>query len=201
MLNLINLGFHYPEKIVLHAVDLNLPPGCIMHLRGDNGAGKTTLLKLIAGILQPSDGDIHYAGKPISGNLAEYQHNIRYVGHKTGISPVLSVAENCQFDLNYLNKQLSLDNLLEQFDLLPYKHTPCGLLSAGQRRRVGLTRLLMSQAALWLLDEPLVALDQKNVEQLIDVIKQHAQQGGSVILTSHQPIPQLSHHVQEYWLR
>ncbi len=200
MLDVINLNFDYAEKPLLQGVQFSLDKGSLLHLRGANGAGKTTLLKLLAGLLHPSQGEIRYQGTPIAADLATYQRNICYVGHKPGVSLLLTVRENCRFDLQRHRSALSIDALLALFSLSDLADMPCGLLSVGQRRRVGLMRLLMSDAPLWLLDEPLVALDTEAVTLLMQCLADHLAKKGQVILTSHQNLPLNDGDYQEYCL-
>ena len=200
MLEVINLDFDYSDKLLLQDVQFSVAKGTLLHLRGANGAGKTTLLKLLAGVLLPGYGDIRYQGVPIQDDLAAYQHQICYVGHKSGVSLHLTVGENCQFELKRTVDVTRVSELLQLFSLHKLQNTPCSLLSMGQLRRVGLLRLLLSDASLWLLDEPLIALDQQAVTLLMSILTDHLAQGGQVVLTSHQTLPQLAGDVQEYYL-
>ncbi len=203
MLNVINLAFEYADTPLLRAVNFSLTSGGLLHLRGDNGAGKTTLLKLLAGVLHPTEGEIRYNGHSIEQNLADYQHNICYVGHKSGISQLLTVRENCYFELQRFRvtkNPVSIDTLLQRFSLTHVCDVPCNLLSAGLRRRVGLLRLAMSNASLWLLDEPLVALDQDSLAMMMTNMTEHLQKGGQIVLTSHQQLPLFEKNYQEYYL-
>lgn len=198
MLDVINLNFDYQELPLLNKVNFHLPAGSLLHLQGANGAGKTTLLKLIAGLYRPMEGEIQFMGHNINHDYAAYQRQLCFVGHKTGINPCLTLRENCFFDLKYNSN--SLDELISQFHLRSYLDLPCGLLSAGQRRQVALLRLWMSNALLWLLDEPFVALDEQALKLVMAKITSHTQQGGAVLLTSHQKLPWNSSAYQEYFL-
>ncbi|AHE66799.1 cytochrome c biogenesis heme-transporting ATPase CcmA [Legionella oakridgensis] len=186
MLDVIDLNYDYPDKPVLQKVRFTLSAGNLLHLRGANGAGKTTLLKLLAGLLHPDGGQIHYDGFPIEHDLAAYQQNLCYIGHKIGISLLLTVRENCFLGLSAVREAKHFDKIMKQLALNGLEDTPCHLLSMGQRRRVGLTRLLVSDASLWLLDEPLVGLDKEGVYLLMNCLDEHLAQGGQIILTSHQ---------------
>ena len=200
MLEMINVDFDYADKPILNAVSFSLSRGCLLHLRGNNGAGKTTLLKLLAGLLHPTRGDIQYQGQSITKNRSTYQQHICYVGHKPGVSQVLTVREHCRFELHRAPDSPSLDVLLRRFSLLDFGDVPCNLLSAGLLRRVGLLRLFMSNAPLWLLDEPLVALDQDALDMMMICIKEHLKNGGQIVLTSHQPLPLRGENCQVYCL-
>ncbi|WP_115710569.1 cytochrome c biogenesis heme-transporting ATPase CcmA [Legionella sainthelensi] len=204
MLNVINLDFDYQDQLLLNNVSFRLSTGGLLHLRGANGAGKTTLLKLIAGLYRPQNGEIQFFGQNIDKDRPAYQQQLCFVGHKTGINPSLTLRENCYFDLHaspVLSQRIEeIDELVAIFKLEHYLDFPCGLLSAGQRRQVGLLRLWMSSAKLWLLDEPLVALDEKSIAVIMARIEAHRKQGGAVLLTSHQNLSLNRSDYQEYCL-
>lgn len=189
MLQINSLSFDYDEKRVFENVDISLSTGALLHLRGSNGAGKTTLLRLLAGLLRPVKGNISWLNQSIYKNLSDYQRNICYVGHKPGISPHLTVSENCLFDLQCNLKLSQLDDILSTFQLHTHADTLCSQLSMGQRRRVSLLRIAMSNASIWLLDEPLTALDTLSISLLSNFFEQHLLNNGIIILTSHQPLP------------
>lgn len=198
MLDVKCLGFSYPDKQILNDIHFSLQAGALLHLRGENGSGKTTLLKILAGLYAPEEGGIWYQSNNVLEDIAWYQQQICYVGHKTGISLPLTVKENCLFNFHYTGDNLAC--VLEQFDLERLADTYCSQLSAGQKRRVGLLRLALSNASLWLLDEPLVALDEQAISLLMRQLQRHVTAGGQVILTSHQAIPELDVPYKEYYL-
>lgn len=198
MLEVRDLCFEYAETPVLSDIHFLIKPGVLLHLRGANGSGKTTLLKLLAGILPLQQGQIIFKEKTIHDDIDLYQKNLCFVGHKPGISSLLSPLENSRFDLAREKSEQALMPLIKQFALESVQNTPCGLLSAGQRRRVALMRLVMSNTLIWVMDEPLVALDHKGVELLMNCIRQHLTQGGIVILSSHQSLPSHDINCQEY---
>ena len=200
MLDVQNLYFDYPDKRLLQGVQFTVNAGCLMHLRGGNGAGKTTLLKLLAGLLLPTQGNIEYCGYSIHKDLATYQQTICYVGHKTGVSQLLTVREHYQFELCRHDDAVSFDDLIKSNALQGLEDVSCGLLSVGQRRRVGLMRLAMTNALLWLLDEPLVALDKEAIDILMSLLNKHLTRGGLVVLTSHQDLPLGQGRYEEYRL-
>lgn len=200
MLELRALSFDYHDKPLLKNINFSLAVGQLMHLRGNNGSGKTTLMRLIAGLLQPEKGDIYYKGVSIQQDLPSYQQQLCYVGHRAGINPLLTVKENCFLDLHWQRREIGLDELLASFGLEQLADQPCFYLSAGQRRRVGLLRLAMTDARLWLLDEPLTALDNEAITDLMCLLESHLTQGGQVILTSHQTLPLEQVDYQEYFL-
>lgn len=187
-LQLVELAFDYQDMPLLHNISFQLEAGDLLHVQGPNGAGKTTLLKLLAGLHHPNQGEIKFEGKSIYADLATYQSNVCFVGHKMGISPHLSVQENCNFDAHYQNDS-NLQEPMAAFKLENHVNALCGTLSAGQKRKVSLLRLWLANALLWLLDEPFVALDEHALSVLIEKIKQHRERGGMIILTSHQSLP------------
>lgn len=177
MLEVQGLQFDYGDKPLLQNVNFTLLAGAALHVKGVNGAGKTTLLKLLAGLLSPTDGKI------------KHQQNLAYVGHKAGVNMHLTPREHACFDLSPQLTDGLIDVSLRRLKLFDLQHTPCGLLSAGQCRRVGLLQLINSDALLWLLDEPWVALDHESMHILTDLLLAHVSMGGAVIFTSHQPLP------------
>lgn len=200
MLDVFELNFDYQDKPLLRDISFKIPSGGLFYLRGANGAGKTTLLKLISGIHQPESGDILFSGQSIQKDLASYQRQLCFVGHKPGISPHLSIRENCFFDVHYSESRIELKRLCSIFKLEDYLDVPCSILSSGQKRQVALLRLWMTNARLWLLDEPFIALDDKALNILMNRIQQHREQGGAVLLTSHQSFPLEASEYEEYFL-
>ena len=190
------LSFERQNGFVLHNINFTIQHGQILHLHGKNGAGKTTLLKLLAGVLYPSTGQIHFNDQSIYQDLATYQQAICYVGHKHGVNHLLTVRENCQFNLQITNQSL-LDGYLSQFNLLELASTQCASLSTGQIKRLNLVKLASSAASLWLLDEPFASLDQ---ETATSFITKQACNHGLVIISSHQALPITSWMIQELQL-
>lgn len=200
MLDVIDLDFDYQEVPLLKKVTFNVPEGGLLHVQGANGSGKTTLLKVIAGLYHPLTGQIQFQGHSIALDMTNYQKQICYVGHKSGLNPYLTVRENCFFDTHYGAKNKNITELASIFKLEHHLDYPCGILSAGQKRQVGMLRLWMSDAKLWLLDEPLIALDNEALTILVNHINWHRYQGGAVLLTSHQNLPQSMADYLEYHL-
>lgn len=176
MLRVSELAFDYEDKLLIQGVSFVLSPGAALHVKGENGVGKTTLLKLLAGLLTPHAGEVAYRGE------------IAYVGHKEGVNTHLTPREHLQFDLN-LKHQSDIKHLIKQLALEDVEDTPMALLSAGQKRRTGLLRLCVSDAKLWLLDEPLVGLDTKGMQILGNLMQEHLKREGMIVFTSHQTLP------------
>lgn len=206
-LELSEIHYQYPSRELslrpdplLNQISFRLDVGEVMHIRGPNGSGKTSLLKLCAGIYRPDAGFIRYGERDIWSDLTTYQQNICYMGHKNGFNPGLTVWEHAQWDgANAVNTQ-DISQILHDLELWAIKDKLGYLLSAGQKRRVALLRLCLSPAQLWLLDEPLVALDQAGIAYLVAQLQRHTAQGGQIIYTSHQALPWQTANQQEYVL-
>lgn len=200
MFEVIRLDFDYHDKPLLNQINFSLKAGDLLHLRGVNGAGKTTLLRVLAGLFYPLAGEIRFQGESIHVDLGRYQQQLCYVSHKSGLNPMLTVRENLYFDLNAARGNPSIDEVLSASGLENCADQWVEHLSAGQRHRVSLLRLFMKPKTLWFLDEPFVALDHRSLEWLKEKIQEHRQQGGMVILTSHQPLPFDAGDYREYQL-
>ena len=200
MLEAIDIDFDYDDVPVLDKVSLSLMPGKVLYLRGRNGAGKTTLLQCLAGLKTPMAGNIYYNGRDIDTNLTEYQSQLMFIGHRSGLSDALTVTENCLLNLNVNFKPEELEAILAQVQLSSFSDTSCSQLSAGQKRRVALCQLQGVNKKIWLLDEPLTALDTQGIELLTQWIERHLREGGMVVMTSHQPLAIDSHCIEEYQL-
>lgn len=167
------------DRILFQALDLKLEAGVALHLLGANGAGKTTLLETLAGLRRPRGGRI-------SSIQASQLH---WLGHRDGLALELSPLENLKFwcALNAA-PQDAIGDALQALDVHRLRFRPCGRLSAGQRRRVALARLLLQQRPLWLLDEPLAALDRAGISAFEQLLGAHLAAGGSAIFSSHQSL-------------
>lgn len=171
-------------RVVFRDLDFALDPGGALILRGPNGAGKSTLLRLMAGLLAPSGGTLSWGGKPIDPD--GHRTRLRYVGHLDGLKPALTPREDLAFWARFEGGEpRSADRALERFDLGALARSPIRFLSAGQRRRVALARLLLSERALWLLDEPTLALDETASTILSTIIATHRSRRGMVVIATH----------------
>lgn len=187
MLQVDKLQFDYDSRPILRTVSFTLHPGQLIHIRGANGVGKTSLLKLLAGLMRPKSGEIRYHASNVYDDLASYQKDLAFVGHKAGHSVLLTVYENLASIASAAKFSL-IDRYINEFGLAHVRDERCGLLSAGERRRVSLLRLLLTDKALWLLDEPLTSLDHSAIELISRHLLRHLKKGGLIVLSSHQPI-------------
>ncbi len=179
------LRFLRNDEPIFGPLDFVMHAGEIVLIEGDNGAGKTTLLKVLSGLLPPSDGEIRLHGEPLT--LAKLSHQVALLGHLLGLKLELSALENLAFaiGLGGLRPRLSPATALAGVGLQGFEEVTVRLLSAGQRKRVALARLLLVPASLWLLDEPYANLDRDGIELVNRLLDRHAREGGAALLTSH----------------
>lgn len=158
---------------VLEGVGFALDPGKALILRGPNGSGKTTLLRTIAA-LQP----------PLKGLVDGAEDRIAYSAHSDGLKPTLTVAENLMFWAKVFGHD-TIEKALDAFDLQGLRDRAAGALSAGQKRRLGLSRMLVTGRPIWIMDEPTVSLDARSVAMFAQVVQAHLGQGGSALIATH----------------
>lgn len=171
-------------------VDLDIAPGEIIRIQGTNGCGKTSLLRILTGLSQAETGEIFWNGVNIEDDPTEFKQNMIYIGHLNGLKGELTALENLEHSRQYLSSSVNLDSVaaLEKVGLSGYEHIIAHHLSAGQKRRVTLARLHINRAPLWILDEPVTAIDVDGVEDFERTVETHVQNGGMVILTTHQSL-------------
>ena len=191
MLEVIDLACQRGDRSLFTGVSFNLDGHELLHLYGHNGSGKTTLMRAVCGLITPDDGSIRWDGEDIFGQRDEYAAELVYLGHKNGIKDDLTGVENlmvaCRLDGMAVDQQQAWD-ALESMGLRGHEDLPARVLSQGQQKRVALSRLLLTRSPLWILDEPFVGLDVAAVDLLQSVIRQHVEQGGMVMLTTHQEV-------------
>jgi heme exporter protein A len=177
-------------RLIFHEVNCAVPRGGALVLTGANGSGKSSLLRLFATLLTPAAGRLLWGGVPVDADLAVFRARLLYVGHLDAIKPALGVRETLVYWAQLRGAAVSLaDAALDAFGLAPLADWPCRWLSAGQRRRLALARLIACPAPLWLLDEPTAALDSDGEERLLAALDAHRAAGGRVALATHQPLP------------
>ncbi|MGH7014414.1 MAG: heme ABC exporter ATP-binding protein CcmA [Stellaceae bacterium] len=177
------------ERRVFQGVTFALAPGDVLVLGGPNGSGKTSLLRLMAGLAPPEQGQIAWGGVAIADDPAAHRARIHYIGHQEAVKLALTAAENLAFWTQMRGADDGAATALRRFRLDPRASWPARYLSAGERKRLGLARLLASPAALWLLDEPTTGLDTESTEILLAAISEHRRDGGSVAVATHAPVP------------
>lgn len=199
-LEVCNVSFMRNENIIFNNINFKLGDGDLFQINGANGSGKSTLLRVLAGLLTPTEGDIHWHGENASHHRSDYQKDLFYLGHKNAIKDDLSPVENLEYVRLLKDKQtgVSCIEALQAFHLEKYRDYPVVKLSAGQKRKVALARLLIMETSTWLLDEPFTALDQAGKAILEDIIKTHIHNGGMVVFATHQAMEIQGCSVQHY---
>jgi heme exporter protein A len=167
---------------IFHGLRFAVISGEILAITGPNGAGKSSLLRLIAGLIRPSQGKITLEGGNADFSIGEQCH---YLGHFDALKSSLTVAENLAFWSDFLSGSKDVRAILRQVGLERLAHLHAGYLSAGQRRRLGLGRLLATERPIWLLDEPSASLDTAGQELLASMMQSHTGRGGIIAIATH----------------
>jgi heme exporter protein A len=181
-LNADNLACNRGGRDVFRGLSFSLPGGEALLVTGRNGAGKSSLLRVIAGLVRPSAGRLTLDGGDQEAAIGEQAH---YLGHQDALKPSLSVAENLQFWAEFLGSGGDVEPALEKVDLARLASLPAAYLSAGQRRRLSIARLVAVKRPLWLLDEPTSALDAASQARLTELMRGHLASGGMIVAATH----------------
>uniref|UniRef100_UPI00351ADF11 cytochrome c biogenesis heme-transporting ATPase CcmA n=1 Tax=Endozoicomonas sp. Mp262 TaxID=2919499 RepID=UPI00351ADF11 len=190
LLEVANLECERDDRMLFADLSFSVMPGETLQVEGCNGSGKTTLLKILAGLTQDYQGTVLWGKDLLNKNYAEFRLACHFIGHYPGIKNELSPMENLTWRQSISGRKLSnnFTDALAEADLAGYEYIPCGSLSAGQQRRVALAGLLVSDARLWILDEPFTAIDSSGIDWVERLLEQHARQGGMTVITSHQAL-------------
>lgn len=191
MLEISNLACSRGDHRLFSGLSFKLERGQIMQVQGANGSGKTSLLRTLCGFMMPDDGDIIWGGQSTRDLAEDYCADMLYLGHLNAIKDELSALENLQISAGISGMELNEKEAiaaLRRMGLRGRERLSTKVLSQGQRRRVALARLLVNDAKLWILDEPLAALDVGAVVLIQELIAEHLAQDGMVIFTTHQPL-------------
>jgi len=175
------------DRHVLKGVSLDARAGELLHVSGPNGTGKTTLLRVVCGLLRPEKGSVAWQGRPIAAFAAEYQSALAYASHEPALKGDLTALENLAFTVG-LKRRVSgaeLRSSLDRTGVANCADLPARVLSAGQRRRVAMARVLAFRADLWLLDEPFTNLDTSGSLLLSALLAEHVGQGGLALVVAH----------------
>jgi heme exporter protein A len=181
-----NLTAHYNAPL-FSGLGFSVGQGSLLVLKGHNGSGKTTLLKMLAGLKQPQEGCITLDGTEAHQLRNEQSRQLCYLGHQLAVKPQLTVRQNLEFWARLRDTEMLLPAAVMYFQLQPLLNTPCYALSAGWKKRLALARVMASDAGLWLLDEPETNLDEEGRALLHNLIMLRADQGGAVIIATHNP--------------
>ena len=184
-----NLSCMRNDRLLFEHLDIELEAGQMLIVEGPNGCGKTSLLRILTGLRLADGGEVLWRGEPIDRLAGDYFEQVNYVGHHDGVKHELSCLENLRLARAMgVPSQQNLDDVLEKVNLYAYGETEVGSLSAGQKRRLALARLLATDALLWILDEPFTSLDKASMALFSELFEQHLQRQGVIVMTSHHDI-------------
>jgi heme exporter protein A len=175
------------DRVLFEGLTFELVPGQVLLLEGKNGSGKTSLLRILCGFREPDAGQVVWCGDAI--NEGQYYADMAYVGHLDGVKKELTVLENLKVSLALgLPGQYSIQQALAKVQLANYDDVLVQALSAGQKRRLSLARLLITRHIVWILDEPFTSLDKQGIALIESLMSEHCADGGMIVLTSHHDI-------------
>lgn len=180
------------DRLLFAGLSFTLGAGEVLRVEGHNGSGKTSLLRMLCGLSRPAEGEIRWGGREIGHLGDEFGGQILYIGHHNAVKDELSGYENLMLAAQLRGETVSPEECLDalaRMGLAGLQELPAGMLSQGQRRRLALSRLLLSHVPLWILDEPFAALDVKAVAQMQATIERHLAEGGAVVMVTHQEVP------------
>lgn len=177
------------DRVLFEGLNLSLSAGQILLVEGKNGSGKTSLLRILTGLSLPEEGEVLWQGESIGNVGPEYYEQVNYVGHHDGIKRDLTCLENLRLVQAMGKPQpIELDGALEKVNLYRFGENFVSTLSAGQKRRLALARLVVTEAKLWIMDEPFTSLDKASMAMFQKMFEDHLQTGGVIVMTSHHDI-------------
>ncbi|MEO0575937.1 MAG: cytochrome c biogenesis heme-transporting ATPase CcmA [Pseudomonadota bacterium] len=189
-LSLRNISVFRGDRCLLRDLGLDIAAADVVHLVGPNGCGKTSLMRIIAGLTSPETGEVLWQGRPISQQRSAYLRNCAWLGHTAGLKGDMTLLENLRFD-NRLRRNVSDQLVVDTLRTLGIDNradVAARGLSAGQRRRAALARVLLSDACLWLLDEPFTNLDREGQQEVRALMAAHARAGGAIVFAAHHDV-------------
>ena len=187
MLLVNNLKFERFGKVIFENIHISASPGKIVFIKGNNGTGKTTLLKALVNILEPNEGDIYWMGKKIKNNIFNFYQETTLIMDKPTSSLSMTVIENINFWKKITLSKIKFEeifNLLEMLGIDQYLKKQTMYLSLGEIKKLELTRLILEQKKLWILDEPYIGLDNNSIEIINETFTDHVSKNGIIILSS-----------------
>jgi heme exporter protein A len=203
MLEAINLTCIRGTRRLFKDLNFSIEKSELVELRGPNGSGKTSLLRILCGLATPAAGEVRWQGKNIRALGEEYFASVAYLAHQNAVKDELSAIENLRISSAVAGKPLNRNQaqeILKRVGLSQQQNLPARALSAGQRRRLAMTRLLTSNAMLWILDEVLTSLDDTAINLSREFISEHLKSGGMAIVATHQDLNLTAPRVQRLQL-
>jgi len=187
LLSVKDLSAERAYRELFSQLSFDISSGDICQVVGANGAGKSTLLKILSGVTSDYSGELFWKGQSLKEQRYDYHQQLMYLGHSKAVKRSLTVLENIAWfmALYPCRHDVTVQHILSQLHLQGLEHTLCAQLSAGQQQRVALSRLLLSSATLWLLDEPFTAIDKKGVKVFESLMVEFAARGGAVMVVTH----------------
>jgi heme exporter protein A len=203
MLQAVTLGCIRGTRRLFRDLNFSVEPGDLIEVRGPNGSGKTSLLRILCGLATPAAGEVQWRGKNIRALGEEYFASVAYLAHQNAVKDELSAIENLRISSAIAGKALvksEAQEILKRVGLTQQQNLPARALSAGQRRRLALTRLLAANSTLWILDEVLTSLDESAINLSREFISEHLKKGGMAIVATHQDLNLTAPRVQRLQL-
>ena len=190
LLETVGLSCSRGDRMLFEDLALCISAGEVVQVLGANGSGKTTLLRILCGLQPPTGGTIRWRGRSVAPGAPELRAEIQYIGHTGGVKLDLTPRENLDvaIALGARGTATTVDAALARLEIVEFARVPVRTLSAGQRQRVALARLLTCASPLWVLDEPFTALDAGGVTTIDGMLGEHVETGGAAIITSHHPV-------------
>ncbi|WP_256857602.1 cytochrome c biogenesis heme-transporting ATPase CcmA [Solemya velum gill symbiont] len=185
------------DRLLFENLSFGIHSGEAVVLEGRNGTGKTTLLRILCGLRRPDEGEVRWNGESIERCTTEYHRYMAFVGHTDGVKRELTPLENLRVLQTLCGKgNLSIEQALEAVKLYGFEDVPVHYLSAGQKRRAGLARLLVTDVRIWVLDEPFTSLDREGIKLTESLMDLHLSNGGALVMTSHHEVNLLAPNTQ-----
>ncbi|MEN8213148.1 MAG: cytochrome c biogenesis heme-transporting ATPase CcmA [Pseudomonadota bacterium] len=177
------------DRLLFEDLSVEVSGGDALILEGRNGTGKTTLLRILCGLRRPDEGEVRWSGVAIEECAVDFHRHMAYVGHLDGIKRELTALENLRLLQTLSGRgRLSIEEALEAVELGGFEDIPVHYLSAGQKRRAALARLLVTDARLWILDEPFTSLDVHGIALVESLMDRHLSAKGALVMTSHHQV-------------
>jgi heme exporter protein A len=191
MLSAQSLACVRGDRVLFKNVSFTLSSGGLLHVLGENGSGKSSLLRLLCGLLMPEAGSVQWGSEQVKLSSESYLSNLLYIGHLNGLKDDLTAIENLQISARLAGAEVNMQSALHALRAIGVErcaNLPVRVLSQGQKRRVALARLWLTDCPLWVLDEPFAALDTLSIDVLANHLSMHINHGGMVIITTHQDV-------------